>query len=164
MEKELSDYIETLKAKIEKEPKGKEKLQGVIKQLEKYWDKIFASPITVMADGNEKAIFPHRTNNQSEQFYRKLKHLFRRLHGRPSVSKDINYLPEEIALIENLKNQDYTKTVMTSLDNLAFEFAKLDILKIELPFEKDDLNLKVSQKLMRTLKNFVPLKTITRIA
>jgi hypothetical protein len=164
MEKELSDYIETLKAKIEKEPKGKEKLQGVIKQLEKYWDKIFASPITVMADGNEKAIFPHRTNNQSEQFYRKLKHLFRRLHGRPSVSKDINYLPEEIALIENLKNQDYIKTVMTSLDNLAFEFAKLDILKIELPFEKDDLNLKVSQKLMRTLKNFVPLKTITRIA
>jgi hypothetical protein len=164
MEKELTDYIETLKAKIEKEPKGKEKLQGVIKQLEKYWDKIFASPITVMVDGKEKAIFPHRTNNQSEQFYRKLKHLFRRLHGRPSVSKDIDYLPEEIALIENLKNQDYIKTVLTSIDKLAFEFAKLDILKIELPFEKDDLDLKVSQKLMRTLKNFEPLKTITKIA
>ena len=164
MEKELTDYIETLKAKIEKEPKGKEKLQGVIKQLEKYWDKIFASPITVMVDGKEKAIFPHRTNNQSEQFYRKLKHLFRRLHGRPSVSKDIDYLPEEIALIENLKNQDYIKTVLTSIDKLAFEFAKLDILKIELPFEKDDLDLKVSQKLIRTLKNFEPLKTITKIA
>jgi len=164
MEKELADYMEILKVKIKKQPKGKEKLQGVITQLEKYWDKIFASPITVMVDGTEKAIFPHRTNNQSEQFYRKLKHLFRRLHGRPSVSKDIDYLPEEIALIENLKNQDYIKTVMTSLDKLAFEFAKLDILKIELPFEKDDLNLKVSQKLLRTLKSFSPLKTITKIA
>jgi hypothetical protein len=164
MEKELTGYIKTLKVKIEKEPRGKEKLQGVIRQLEKYWDKIFASPIKVTVEGKEKTIFPHRTNNQSEQFYRKLKHLFRRLHGRPSVSKDIDYLPEEIALIENLKNQDYVKIVLTSIDNLAFEFAKLDILKIELPFEKDDLNLKVSQKLIRTLERFEPLKTIKRIA
>lgn len=164
MEKELTDYIKTLKGKIKKQPKGKEKLQGVIKQLEKYWDKIFASPIKVTVDGKEKTIFPHRTNNQSEQFYRKIKHLFRRLHGRSSVSKDIDYLPEEIALIENLKNQNYVKTVLTSIDNLAFEFAKLDILKIELPFEKDDLNLKVSQKLMRTLKQFQPLKSIAESA
>jgi hypothetical protein len=163
MEKELTAYIKTLKVKIEKEPKGKGKLQGVIRQLEKYWDKIFASPIKVTVDGKEKTIFPHRTNNQSEQFYRKLKHLFRRLHGRPSVSKDIDYLPEEIALIENLKNQDYVKTVLTSIDNIVFEFAKLDILKIELPFEKDDLNLKVSQKLIRTLNRFDPLKTISEI-
>jgi hypothetical protein len=164
MEKELTGYIKALKAKTEKDPKGTEKLQGVIRQLEKYWDKIFASPIKVTVDGKEKTIFPHRTNNQSEQFYRKLKHLFRRLHGRPSVSKDIDYLPEEIALIENFKNQSYVKTVLTSIDNLAFEFAKLDILKIELPFEKDDLNLKVSQKLIRTLERFEPIKAITRIA
>ena len=164
MEKELTGYIKTLKGKIEKEPMGKEKLQGVICQLEKYWDKIFASPINVIVNGKEITIFPHRTNNQSEQFYRKLKHLFRRLHGRPSVSKDIDYLPEEIALIENLKNQDYVKTVLKSKDNLAFVFAKLDILKIRLPFEKDDLNFKVSRKLIRTLEQFEPLKTIKRIA
>lgn len=164
MEKELADYIKTLKTKIEKEPKGKKKLQGVIKQLEKYWDKIFARPITVTVDGNEKTIYPHRTNNQSEQFYRKLKHLFRRLHGRPGVRKDIDYLPEEIALIKNLKNQNYIKTVLSSPNNLAFEFAKLDILKIELPFEKEDLDLKVSQKILRILKHFDPLKAIKKIA
>lgn len=164
MEKELMGYIKTLKTKIEKEPKENEKLQGVIKQLEKYWDKIFATPIKVIIEGEEKIILPHRTNNQSEQFYRKLKHLFRRLHGRPSVSKDIDYLPEEIALIENLKNQNYVKTVLKSIENLAYEFAKLDILKKELPFEKDDLNLKVSQKLIRTLERFEPLKTIKKIA
>ena len=164
MEKELTSYIKTLKIKIENEPKGNIKLQGIIKQLEKYWDKIFASPIKVIVNGKEKIILPHRTNNLSEQFYRKLKHLFRRLHGRPNVNKDIDYLPEEIALIENLKNQDYVKTVLTSIENLANEFAKLDILKKELPFEKDDLNLKVSQKLIRTLEQFEPLKTIKRIA
>lgn len=164
IEKELTGYIRTLKTKIEKEPGENEKLQGVIKQLEKYWDKIFASPIKVIIKGEEKIILPHRTNNQSEQFYRKLKHLFRRLHGRPRVSKDIDYLPEEIALLENLKNQYYVKTVLKSIGNLACEFAKLDMLKKELPFEKDDSNLKVSQKLIRTLERFEPLKIIKKIA
>jgi len=164
MEKELVVYIKTMKTKTENKPKENEKLQGVIKQLEKYWDKIFALPIKVVVEGKEIIIFPNRTNNLSERFYRKLKHLFRRLHGRPGVSKDIDYLPEEIALIENLKNQKYIKTVLKSIENLASEFANLDFLKIELPFEKDDLNLKVSQKLIRTLERFEPLKTIKKIA
>ena len=73
-------------------------------------------------------------------------------------------MPEEIALIENLKNQNYVKTVLKSIENLAYEFAKLDILKKELPFEKDDLNLKVSRKLIRTLEQFEPLKIIKKIA
>ena len=163
MEKELVKYIKTLKNKTENEPRKNRKLQGVINQLEKYWDKIFVCPIKILVDGKEKVIIPHRTNNRSEQFYRKLKHLFRRLHGRPKVSKDIEYLPEEVALIENLKNQDYVKTVFNSFDKLAYEFANLDIQKKELPFEKDELDLKVSRKIIRTLKNFEPIKAIKQI-
>ena len=54
--------------------------------------------------------------------------------------------------------------MLKSIENLAYEFAKLDILKKELPFEKDDLNLKVSRKLIRTLEQFEPLKIIKKIA
>jgi len=163
MEKELVDYIKTLKNKIKNEPQKNRKLQGVINQLEKYWDKIFVCQIKILVDGKEKVIIPHRTNNRSEQFYRKLKHLLRRLHGRPKVSKDIEYLPEEIALIENLKNQDYVKTVFNSFDKLAYEFSNLDIQKKEFPFEKEELDLKVSRKIIRTLKNFEPMKIIKQM-
>ena len=62
-----------------------------VKQLENYWDKIFASPIKVMDGNEEKTIIPRRTNNLSEQFYRKIKYLLRWLSGRPTVSKDIYY-------------------------------------------------------------------------
>lgn len=164
MEKELGEYVKVLNINIKKEPRKNEKLQGVITQLEKYWDKIFARPIKITVEGKEKILIPHRTNNRSEQFYRKIKHLFRRLHGRPNVGKDIDFIPEEIALIENLKNQDYVKTVLNSSGDLASEFAKLDIQKIELPFEKKDIDLKVSQKLIRKLKNFNPLCIIKKCA
>ncbi len=73
---------------------------------------------------------PDRTNNVSEQFYRKIKHLLRRLHGRPRVTKDLGYLPEELVLVENLKNETYVKLLFGNFDNLSKEFAKLDIKKI----------------------------------
>jgi len=164
MEKELAYYIKALKTSIKQEQPEYQKLEGVIKQLEKYWGKIFATPIKIMVNGVEKALIPHRTNNRSEQFYRKMKHLFRRLHGRPTVSKDIDYLPEEIIFIENLKNQDYVKEILNSPKSLSAEFAQLDIQKIELPFEKADLDLKVSRKTIRILKDFNPLKILEKCA
>jgi hypothetical protein len=60
-ENKLRKYMDVLK------PKGEDdkKIAGVIKQLEKYWDKIFASPIKVMVGNEEKTIIPQRTNNLS---------------------------------------------------------------------------------------------------
>lgn len=162
IENEMTEYIETLKTKIENKSTENKKLQGVINQLEKYWDKIFANPITVMVEGKEKVIIPHRTNNTSEQFYRRIKQLFRRLHGRTNVSKDIDYLPDEIALIENLKNQHYKNTVMNAGNNLANEFARLDIENKAIDIEKDELDLKVSRKIIRFLKQFDPLSAIMK--
>lgn len=167
-EKELKEYTEKLQNKIvdipDNEdntiPEEKKKISGVIKQLDKYWDKIFTEPITVKIGDTEKEIIPHRTNNISEQFYRKIKHLLRRLHGRPRVTKDLGYLPEELALIENLKNENYVKLLLGNFDNLPIEFAKMDIAKKKLPFEKNELNLHVSQKIKKRLKNFNPLQAL----
>ena len=36
------------------------------------------------------------------------------------------YLPAEIALVENLQNEQYVTTVMGSLDKLPVKFAELD--------------------------------------
>ena len=159
-EKELRKYINTLKKQTKKDIEKHEKTVGVIKQMEKYWDKIFARPIKVVVDGKEKEIIPQRTNNTSAQFYRKIKHLLRRLHGRPTVSKDIDYLPEEIALIENLKNQNYVENIVGGLDTLAKKFAQLDIQKVKLDFQTNELQIKVSQKIIRRLKTFYPLRII----
>jgi len=108
METKLKGYIGELESEMKKLPK----LKVVVTHLEKYWDKIFARGIQVNIQGETKTIFPHRTNNTSEQFYRRLKQILRRLHGNSKVNKDLIYLPEEIALIENLSNQTYISNLL----------------------------------------------------
>lgn len=167
MESKLKRFIKKLEGRIRRCAEGADeqrKLKSTIKQLNKYWDKIFVSPIHVEVNGEQKIITPNRTNNTSEQFYRKIKQLLRRLHGRPKLTKDIDYLPEELTLIENLKNQDYIKKVIGSIDSLASEFAQLDIQNIVLPFEKDDSLMQVPFKIKHKLKIFFPLELVGKIA
>ena len=85
VETNLRGYIKELDSEMKKLPK----LKIVVRHLEKYWDKIFASGIQVNIQGETKTIFPHRTNNTSEQFYRRLKQILRRLHGNSTVNKDL---------------------------------------------------------------------------
>ena len=80
-------YIGELDSEMKKLPK----LKVVVTHLEKYWDKIFARGIQVNIQGETKTVFPHRTNNTSEQFYRRLKQILRRLHGNSKVNKDLIY-------------------------------------------------------------------------
>ena len=155
-ENKLRKYMDALKPKAEND----KKIAGVIKQLEKYWDKIFASPIKVMAGNEEKTIIPHRTNNLSEQFYRKIKHLLRRLTGKPTVGKDIDYLPEEIVLVENLKNQHYVENIVGGLNTLAKKFAQLDIQNVNMYLHENDLQIKVPLKIIRKLKDFQPMEKL----
>ncbi|MBA7581386.1 hypothetical protein ES708_23288 [subsurface metagenome] len=165
-EKELTDVETELKNYLhylDKQKYKSQKVQAIIKQLEKYWDMIFAGGIKTTVQGQSKTIIPQRTNNISEQFYRRLKQLLRRLHGNSNVNKDLLYLPEEIALIENLSNHKYIKNLMKSEYQLTCEFAKLDIQGKQLPYEKQELELVMPLKIKKHLKNFKPLECIQNL-
>lgn len=160
METKLATFVTKLETIVAEAPSESKPVKGVINQLNKYWDKIFARPITIEKDGVEKIIIPQRTNNISEQFYRKLKQLFRRLHGRRHVGKDLLFIPEEIALIENLKNNDYINDMLGSIDRLPEVFAQLDSDAVKLPFEKESLDIVVSQKILNVVYNLKPIERV----
>ena len=88
--------------------------------------------------------------------------MLRRLHGNSKVNKDLIYLPEEIALIENLSNQIYISNLLKDESKLAEEFAKLDIEGKQLPYEKQDLELVMPVKIKKRLRNFTPLKLLVK--
>ena len=48
----------------------------------------------------------------------------------------------------NLQKQ-YIKDLLGTIDNLKIEFAKIDQQNIQLPFEKNDLDLLVPKKLLK---------------
>ncbi|MCP4267703.1 MAG: hypothetical protein GY777_19410, partial [Candidatus Brocadiaceae bacterium] len=51
----------------------------MLKQIDKYWDKLFADPITVINSQGEKLIIqPQRTNNILERLFRSIKRAFRK--------------------------------------------------------------------------------------
>lgn len=132
IEKELKAYTTNLAKKADRvgfkkhHPRLAEDMKNMVKQIENYWDKLFMSPIIVQVGDQQHRIIAQRTNNIMERSFRKIKRRCRRRHGRIKLQKDLVYLPAEIALVENLQNEQYVTTVMGSLDKLPVKFAELD--------------------------------------
>jgi hypothetical protein len=61
--------------------------QKMIAQIDKYWGKLFADPITVQTPSGRLKIQPQRTNNLLEQFFRYLKRGHRRRTGNGSSGR-----------------------------------------------------------------------------
>jgi hypothetical protein len=132
IEKELTVYTTRLERKANRDclkkqhPQLAVDIKKMIRQIHKYWDMLFMSPIIVQAGNTEHEIVAQRTNNLMERSFRKIKRRCRRRHGRKKLQKDMATLPAEIALVDNLLNQQYVATVMGTIDKLPLKFAELD--------------------------------------
>jgi len=161
IEKELLAYTTQLEIKTNRlrfnkqHPQLAEDMKKMIKQIHKYWDMLFMSPIVVRVGNTEHKIVAQRTNNLMERSFRKIKRRCRRRHGRKKLQKDMVSLPAEIALVENLLNQQYVATVMGTIEKLPQKFAELD--------QKEDWTLKkmkntdrstFSKKLLKQLQKY----------
>ena len=64
-----------------------EDFEKMTEQIDKYWEKLFADPITVTSSAGQITIQPQRTNNILERFFRDLKRGTRRRSGTVSLNK-----------------------------------------------------------------------------
>ena len=101
--------------------------QKMIKQIDKYWDKLFADPITVQTPSGPLLIQPQRTNNILEQFFRSLKRANRRRTGNASSSRVLRTMLAETPLVRNLDNPAYLKILLNGHATLEALFAQIDI-------------------------------------
>jgi hypothetical protein len=125
----------------------------MMKQIDKYWDKLFADPIEVETKDGLLLIQPQRTNNLMETFFRDLKHDWRKKFGTSTLSKTLKSMPANIALIKNLKVPQYMAIILAGKTDLAQRFADIDIelVRQELKQDEEDENkyLKGMAKLFR---------------
>lgn len=61
--------------------------QKMFKQIDRYWEKLFADPIEVKTPLGRQQIQPQRTNNIMEQFFRDIKRSYRKKSGHKSLTK-----------------------------------------------------------------------------
>lgn len=98
----------------------------MLKQIDKYWNKLFANPISIPTSQGLKRVYPQRTNNVLERFFRSLKRSLRRKTGRHSLNRTLKALLADTALIQNLNNDQYLKIILNGKSSLEEALANID--------------------------------------
>jgi hypothetical protein len=117
--------------------------QKMIKQIDKYWDKLFADPIQVVTKTGTVTIQPQRTNNILEQFFRYLKRQNRKRSGNHALTKTLKTMFAQTPLVKNLDNPQYMEIILNDKATLAERFAEIDIVQVRKLFAEEQ---KVTQK------------------
>jgi len=122
--------------------------QKMIEQIDKYWTKLFADPITVQTPSGSIRIQPQRTNNILEQFFRALKRANRRRTGNASSRRMLQTILAETPLVRNLENPAYMKIMLNGKHSLEDVFSDIDIESFRQAFrEAQDAPEKIPTKL-----------------
>ena len=102
----------------------------MVKQIDKYWDQLFADPIEVETPSGKLMIQPQRTNNLMEQSFLFLKRDRRKKSGQHSLTKTLKGMLADTPLVRNLSNLDYLRIVLQGKKTLAERFAEIDIQQV----------------------------------
>jgi len=126
--------------------------QKLLAQIDKYWDKLFADPITVNTPQGKITLQPQRTNNILEQFFRKLKKQNRRKGGMQSMTKFLKATIADSPLVSNLRNQSYLDVILAGQPTLAARFAQINARLVQKEIKTKDLH-RVPLKLRKVLRS-----------
>jgi len=128
----------------------------MVKQIKKYWDKLFTKPITVTTKaGQTMTIQPQRTNNLMERFFREANRGSRRRTGGKTLGHVLTTMLADTPLIKNLENKKYEKIILGSCDTLAKRFAEI---------EAKEVREKLKQAMQREDKLHPAVKRLIRIS
>jgi len=111
--------------------------QKMVKQIDKYWDKLFADPIAVDTPAGTVMIQPQRTNNLMEQSFRFLKRDGRKKTGQKALNRTLVAMLADTPLVRNLDNPDYMRILLNGKATLATRFADIDIQQVR---EEEQVN------------------------
>ncbi len=99
--------------------------RNMAKQIDKYGDKLFADPIEIKTTNGIVTIYPQRTNNILEQFFRRVRREHRRKTGNNSMHRVLQTMLANTPLVKNLDNPTYMKILLDGKANLEELFAKV---------------------------------------
>jgi len=168
--------IKTIKEKVTNFRNSKEVKQAalenvgykkMLKQIDKYWEKLFADPITVInsPQGEKLIIQPQRTNNILERLFRSIKRAFRKRSGNKTFNRTLKALLSDTPLVQNLKNPEYMKALLNGHSTLEERFAAIDVELVRQELKKiNDQQEKIPaamKKILQTTNLPVKIAKIT---
>ncbi|MFW5803588.1 MAG: transposase, partial [Verrucomicrobiota bacterium] len=124
IEREVRNFCEQLRDSQACE--GRSRYSGMLEQIEKYSDRLFADPIQVQTPQGVRMIQPQRTNNILERFFRRLNRQGCKRTGCRPNARFINDMLPDAPLIANLDNPVYLKLLLGDCKTLAERLARVD--------------------------------------
>lgn len=97
------------------------------KQIDKWSEKLFADPIEVDTPRGTVIIYPQRTNNILEQFFRGIPRGQRRKTGNNSIRPMLQTMLADTPLVKNLDNDEYMQILLDGKANLEELFADSEL-------------------------------------
>lgn len=138
-----------LKAAVDKNTDYKK----MVKQMDKYWDKLFADPIMVTTATGEKILVqPQRTNNILERFFRDVKRMYRSKAGTQSLNKVIKAMLADTPLVKNLSKPEYVKIILNGHNTLEDRFAEIDEKLVRQEMKKSEGNQGIPARIKKVLR------------
>jgi len=138
-----------IKAAVEKSADYKK----MVKQIDKYWKKLFADPIMITtANGENILVQPQRTNNILERFFRDVKRMYRSKAGTKSLNKVIKAMLADTPLVKNLSNPEYVKIILNGHNTLEERFAEIDEKLVRQEIKKSEDHQGLSAKMKKVLR------------
>jgi len=127
--------VEKFRQELEKDPKlaADPLARKMAEQIDKYKEKLFADPIKVDTPNGPITIYPQRTNNILEKFFRGERQAYRRKTGNDSMCRTLQAMLADTPLVRNLDNTNYMKILLDGKANLEELFAELG--KAHLPYD-----------------------------
>ena len=125
----------------------------MVKQIDKYWEKLFADPIMVTTANGEKILVqPQRTNNILERFFRDIKRMYRSKAGTQSLNKVIKAMLADTPLVKNLSNPEYVKIILNGHKALEDRFAEIDEKLVRQEMKKNEVHQVISARMKKVLR------------
>ena len=123
-------------------------------QIERYWEKLFADPVSVQTPSGPLLLYPQRTNNILEQFFRSIKQSHCRRSGYAAMNKTLKAMLSGLPLVKNLEHAEYRKIILNGTSSLEERFAQINSLVVrDLLVSEANFVGKVAPEIKRLIKN-----------
>jgi hypothetical protein len=145
--------VEQFRHELEIDPKlvNDQLCRKMAMQIDKYRDNLFADPIEVETLNGIVTIYPQRTNNIMEQFFRGVRSGHRRKSGNDSMSRTLQTMLADTPLVKNLDNQEYVKILLNGKTNLEELFAEVALI----PSSKADKTEEETERILPGFKKII---------
>jgi len=128
METELKAFIDS--ERVSKNPdKAYIKLR---KQFLKYWKMLFSRSVDAsLPSGDIVKVYPQRTTNIMERFFRDFQRCEYKRTGMGTLSRTVRAMVAETPLMKNLECPEFLNIILNGATTLAARFAQLDQMEIK---------------------------------